>query len=195
MGAFNAAMNFGVMFITPMLLREVYGLDADWTGLLLFPGAVMSSFLGYFGGKIIDKKGSRSVLMTGVTLTGAGLMFLSSLSGYPVWGIAMFLILTNSGYMLMQPALAKWVSGTLVEGQTGIGMGVYSLNNFLSTSLTGAVAAKALEHVGPVAVNPFAVSGISGVYSNMYFGFFILALLQAYLVHRMRFTQHDFKRG
>jgi len=107
----------------------------------------------------------------------------------------MFLILTNSGYMLMQPALAKWVSGTLVEGQTGIGMGVYSLNNFLSTSLTGAVAAKALEHVGPVAVNPFAVSGISGVYSNMYFGFFILALLQAYLVHRMRFTQHDFKRG
>jgi hypothetical protein len=51
MGAFNAAMNFGVMFITPMLLREVYGLDADWTGLLLFPGAVMSSFLGYFGRK------------------------------------------------------------------------------------------------------------------------------------------------
>jgi len=195
MGAFNAAMNFGVMLITPNLLRQVYGLDADRIGLLMFPGAVASSLLGYFGGKVIDKKSGQSVMMTAVTLTGAGLLLLSSLSGYPVWGIATGLILTNSGYILMQPALAKWVSGTLAEGQTGIGMGVYSLNNFLSTALTGAAAAKALEHLGPVAVNPFAVPGISGVYSNVYFGFFVLALVQAYWVHRMRFKPRDVERA
>ena len=191
MGALNAAMNFGVMLLTPILLREVYGLDADRIGLLLFPGAVVSSAIGYFGGKIIDQRGSRAVLTMGVMSTGAGLMLLSSLSGYPVWGIALCLVLTNAGYMLMQPALAKWVSGTLAKGETGIGMGVYSLNNFLSTAMTGAVAAKALEHVGPVAVNPLAVSGMSGVYSNVYFGFFVLALLQGGLVYRMRFSRPD----
>lgn len=41
----------------------------------------------------------------------------------------------------MQPALANWVSGTLAHEHSGIGMGVYSLNNFLSTALTGAIVA------------------------------------------------------
>jgi MFS family permease len=179
---------FGILYAVGAL---VYGKLADRIGLLLFPGAVVSSAIGYFGGKIIDQRGSRAVLTMGVMSTGAGLMLLSSLSGYPVWGIALCLVLTNAGYMLMQPALAKWVSGTLAKGETGIDMGVYSLNNFLSTAMTGAVAAKALEHVGPVAVNPLAVSGMSGVYSNVYFGFFVLALLQGGLVYRMRFSRPD----
>lgn len=195
MGAFNASINFGVMMTTPILLRHVYELDAGYIGWLLFPGALVSSLLGYFGGKMMDKKDSGWVLKTAVALTGTGLLLISSWSGHFVAGIAVCLILTNSGYMMMQPALAKWVSGTLAEGQTGIGMGVYSLNNFMSTSLIGAAAAKALEHVGPVAVNPFAAPGMAGVYSNVYFGFFILALVQAFLVYRMRRARHRAREG
>lgn len=184
-GFLNASINFGVLMLTPILLGEVYALDAGRIGLLMFPGAALSSLVGLFGGRAIDRKGVRIVLAAAVLLTGTGLLLLSTLAGRGVWGIAAALVLTSSGYILVQPALAKAVSASLAEDRTGIGMGVYSLGNFLSTALGGLVVTKSLEAGGAAAVNPLAAGGASATHSNSFFGLFIAVLLQALLVRRL----------
>jgi Arabinose efflux permease len=184
-GFFNASVNFGVMLITPLMLSRIYQMDADRIGLLMFPGAAVSSLIGFYGGRVIDGKGIRVVMLTAVALTGSGLLLISSLAGRPAWAIAAALVLTNSGYILMQPALAKRVSGALAEGRTGIGMGVYSLGNFLSTAISGLLVTKALEVTGAAIMNPFAVQGDSALFSNVYFFIFIVVVFQMFLVFRL----------
>lgn|GEM_PF-4528800 len=88
----------------------------------------------------------------------------------------------------MQPSLANGVSATLPPERTGIGMGIYSLNNFLSTAVCGAVVTTALERFGSVPANPFAVGGDSGAYSNVCFALFLLTLLN--MVFRFKFVRN-----
>lgn len=184
-GFLNASVHFGILMLTPILLGEVFRLDAGRIGLMMFPGAAVSSLVGLSGGRAIDRKGVRIVLLTAVALTGTGLLLLSSLAGRAAWGIAAALVLASSGYILAQPALAKAVSASLPEGRTGIGMGVYSLGNFLSTALAGLVVTKALEAGGAAAVNPLATGGASAIYSNIFIGLFVAVLLQTFLVRRL----------
>lgn len=182
LGSINAGVNFGVMMAMPLMLGRVYGLDAGTIGLLLFPGALAAAVVGYGAGTFIDGKGPLPVMAAALTLTGSGLLLLSALAGrHPLWP-PLFLVLTNAGYMCMQPALAKWVSASLPDGRTGIGMGVYSLNNFMSTALFGALVARTLES-GEHAVG----SGVqSGIYGNVFLGLFLLVLIQLVVVLRMR---------
>ncbi|WP_054860494.1 hypothetical protein [Gracilibacillus sp. JCM 18860] len=84
----------------------------------------------------------------------------------------------------MQPTLVNWVSSTLESDESGIGMGVYSLNNFLSTAISGAIASTMLDHISQVPINPFGAHGISGVYSNVYFFLFILTLMNLVLLYQ-----------
>jgi DHA2 family metal-tetracycline-proton antiporter-like MFS transporter len=186
MGSLNAGVNFGVMILIPLLFSQVYGLNASWIGFLLFPAAICASVLGYFGGKWIDKRGNPFVLTVAVVLLCSGLLLLSTFSGHSVWGISVCLMIFNAGYILMQPALANWVSGTLSPEHTGVGMGVYSFNNFLSTAISGALVTRLVDMVSSVLINPFATSGSSTIYSNLFMGLLLLALINMGLV--LRFT-------
>lgn len=176
-GFLKASVNFGILMLAPILLGEVYAQDAGRLGLLLFPGAAASSLVGLLGGRIIDRKGVRIVLLASAALTGSGLLLISTLTGRAAWGIASALVLTSSGYILAQPALAKAVSASLAEDRTGIGMSVYSLGNFLSTALGGLAVTKALEAGGATAVNPLSPGGATAIYSNIFIGLFIAASL------------------
>ncbi|WP_236838888.1 MFS transporter [Caldalkalibacillus salinus] len=183
MGAINAAVNFGVLIITPLLFSQVYKLNETRIGLLLFPGAMSAALLGYFGGKMIDRKGNRFVMSLAIFLISSGLIALSSISGYSAIGVAVCLVFTSVGYIFMQPTLVNWVSSTMNSHVSGIGMGVYSLNNFLSTAISGAVASTLLDQISGIPVNPLAPFGGSGVYSNVYLLFFALTLVNLVLLY------------
>lgn|GEM_PF-3621212 len=86
MGALNAAINFGVMITTPLLLGEAYGLHGLGIGMLIFPGAICASVTGYYGGKLIDRKGNRFVATLALFLLSTGLLSLSAFAGYAAWG-------------------------------------------------------------------------------------------------------------
>ncbi|WP_175615783.1 MFS transporter [Piscibacillus halophilus] len=184
MGGINAAVNFGVLLITPLLFSQAYHLNETWVGLLLFPGAISAAFLGYVGGKLIDYKGNRFVMSFAISFISVGLIGLSTISGYSAIGVSFFLIFTSAGYIFMQPTLVNWVSSTLKSYESGVGMGVYSLNNFLSTAISGAIASTMLDHISQVPINPLGVHGVSGVYSNVYFFLFILTLMNLFLLYQ-----------
>ncbi|MEH7224740.1 MFS transporter [Bacillus sp. JJ1566] len=184
MGAINTSTNFGVFLITPILFNQVYGLEGHWIGFLLVPGAIVSALLGKYGGSLADKKGNRYVFTISIIVLSIGFLSLSTFAGYTSWSISIFLILTEVGYIFMQPSLANWVSKNLSQESSGIGMGVYSLSNFLSIALCGTVITKVAEFDKLPPINPLSALGQSGIYSNIYFGFFVLTLLNLLLLYK-----------
>ncbi len=71
-GSFLNIGMFAAMFLLPILLQNVLGQTAMKTGLLLFPAAIATAIFMPLSGKIFDKYGARSIVLTGliiVTLT------------------------------------------------------------------------------------------------------------------------------
>lgn len=187
MGVLNTSTNFGVFLITPWLLNQVYGLQEYWIGWLLVPGAIISALLGKYGGALADQKGNRYVVTISIIVLSFGFLSLSILAGYTSWGISLCLILTEIGYIFMQPSLANWVSINLSQEHSGIGMGVYSLTNFLSIAVCGTVISKVAEFDKLPPINPLAALGESGIYSNIYFGFFVLTLVNLLFLYKFMY--------
>jgi DHA2 family metal-tetracycline-proton antiporter-like MFS transporter len=177
MGVINTAMNFGVFLITPLLLSQYFGFSGYEIGLVLTPAAIVAALMGKFGGKLTDRLGSRYVLSISIFLLGIGFFLLSSFSGYKAWLLSTLLILTEIGYIFMQPTISKTVSTHLPAEHTGIGMGMFGLLNFLTIAISGTLLTKFIEfkHIGPL--NPFSNTDLSGIYSNIYLFFFVLTIV------------------
>ncbi|XEC96283.1 MFS transporter [Paenibacillus tarimensis] len=136
---------FGVFLITPIMLREMHGLNAQTIGFVLFPAAMLAAVMGRFGGRLTDSRGSRYTLFLAFIVLSLGLLGLSAVTGLSPWVIAIVLPLINMSFTFAQAALAKTVSSSLPKEQTGIGMGIYNLLNFLAGAISGAIVSKAAE--------------------------------------------------
>ncbi|GEL76658.1 MDR family MFS transporter [Tenuibacillus multivorans] len=67
---------FSNLFLLPYLIQDGYGLSMVKTGLLFIPSALASGAFMTIGGRILDKKGPKLVVPTGlIVLTFACLMF------------------------------------------------------------------------------------------------------------------------
>jgi EmrB/QacA subfamily drug resistance transporter len=67
----------GGMFLVPLYLQNLRGLSAFQTGLLLFPQALASVVFSLAGGLLVDKFGTKAVVLPGLLLLA-----------YPVWAIS-----------------------------------------------------------------------------------------------------------
>ncbi|ANX11568.1 hypothetical protein ABE41_006070 [Fictibacillus arsenicus] len=190
MGALNISANFGVFLVTPLLLSEVYDLKGYWIGLLMAPAAAVSALLGKYGGSLTDSKGNRYVLTISIILLSIGFLLLSTFAGYTSWTISIFLIFTEVGYIFMQPSITKLVSSHLPKEHSGIGMGVYGLFNFLTIAVAGTTITKAVEYAKIPPLNPLAILGKSGVYSNVYLFFFLLSLMNLFFLYKIMYNSN-----
>nr|WP_275984013.1 MFS transporter [Paenibacillus hamazuiensis] len=136
---------FGVFLLTPIMLKGLYNLDAQTIGFVLFPAAMLAALLGRVGGQLADRRGSKYTLYVALTMLAFGLLCLSAVNGLSPWIIACALPFVNVAFTFMQASLAKAVSSSLPREQTGIGMGVYNLVNFLAGAISGSVLTKAIE--------------------------------------------------
>ncbi|MMZ65506.1 hypothetical protein D1872_279160 [compost metagenome] len=76
--------------------------------------------------------------------------------------------------MFMQIALSNTISRALPTEQTGIGMGLLSMLNFLSGAVSTSIYSKVVDQGAAFHLNPFDASPASFVYSNIYL---VLALI------------------
>ncbi|MBA2175820.1 multidrug efflux MFS transporter [Halobacillus locisalis] len=77
---------FSGIFLLPLLIQEVYGLNEVLTGLLFLPAAAASGIFMSIGGRILDKKGPKFVVPPGLAIMasatiGLGFIKLST----PYW--------------------------------------------------------------------------------------------------------------
>jgi MFS transporter, DHA2 family, metal-tetracycline-proton antiporter len=173
---------FGIFLTTPIMLHHLHQLSAQAIGLTLFPAAMAAALMGRVGGKLVDRRGSKYTLFVAFSLLSFGLLALSVVTGLSVVAVACALLFVNSSFTFVQSALAKVVSSALPKEQTGIGMGIYNLTNFLAGAISGAVMSKTVEFDWS-RWNVLAVQHPS-TYGTIYFLLAALAGLNMWLIHR-----------
>lgn len=141
----SSMTGFSLMLVIPLMLGSTFGLGADKIGLVLFPAALAAAFMGRLGGRWTDRFGSIPMLLMAATLMITGFVLLAGLSWAGAWVVALCLILPNVGFVFIQSAMSKLVSLLLPANRLGAGMGVFSMTNFMSGAIGGALATTALD--------------------------------------------------
>jgi len=135
----------GILFLIPLMLHEVFGLNTRQIGIILFPGAISSVFFGPFAGKLADRNGNNFVVTIGLILLITSIIVMSFLLGLSTYIIMIALLLTYVGFSLFQTGMMNSISQTLEAHETGIGMGLFNLVATLSGAVGTALAGKILD--------------------------------------------------
>ena len=162
---------FGMFFIVPLMLSDLYGASPKAIGMVMFPGAMSAALMGILGGRLADKKGGRFMVRLGLVLYIVSFIGLSSIAGMGYWAVGLALVLSYIGFAFLQSSLPHTLSSELSEQETGIGMGIYTLFFFIAGAFSAAVIGKFLDMgEADACLNPLAVPGGSRVwlYSNIY---------------------------
>ncbi|WP_053377112.1 MULTISPECIES: MFS transporter [Bacillales] len=172
------ALSFGMPFVTPQFLAGLNNLSPAIIGLIMFPAAITSAFMGRRGGRLADEKGNSFLVYTAISLSFTCFVLLSTFVGASPYLILFVLIFGNMGQTFMQIAMSNTISRTLTKEQIGVGMGLMSLLNFISGAMTTSVLGKLLDaKETKIHFNPFALHGAAYLYSNIFFSLAILAAI------------------
>ncbi|WP_035531260.1 MFS transporter [Halobacillus kuroshimensis] len=166
---------FGMMFMLPIMFRDAYQMDTMTIGLILFPGAVSAALMGQKGGNLVDSKGNTFVLYLALTLLITGFTVLSTLVGAHPYVLSAAIIISYMSFPLVQASSADILANLLHKNETGVGMGVFNLLNFVSGALSGAVIGKALDLYDPFQpINVLGFNGNTAIYSNVFLVFAVI---------------------
>lgn len=174
-------ISYSLIFLSPLLLAEEQRLSSGWIGLALVPAALCSALLGKKGGKLADARGVSFVFHIASVLLLSCFALMSVFTGAPPAAIALILVLGNVGQTFMNIALASSASKTLPKSQTGVGMGMFSMMNFISGSVAVAINGKFMDLGSSRVWNPLSFGTVGGgyIYSNI---FLVLAAAHAVLL-------------
>lgn len=164
----NTGTVMAIPFMVPQLLSGVNGLEAGMIGFVMFPGAVLSAILGRRVGRLADSKGNRFLMIISLSLLFVCFALLSTFVGAPPWAVAIVLISGMIGQLCAQIGLTNTISRTLPQTQTGIGMGLFSMNIFLSGAVATVLIGKVMDYENPgFKFNPFRLYEAGLVFSNI----------------------------
>ena len=179
---FGTSCLFGLIFIIPIMLRDLNTLSTIGIGLVLFPGAIVSGILGQYGGRVIDKKGGVPVVIAALTLIAAGCLLISTFAGHAAWVISLCMLVAYIGFPLIQSSTADLLTTNLSPEQTGVGIGLFNLLNFMGGAFSSAIFGVVLEIQGVTTrLNLASASGTNIIYSNVFFALSLLAICTAFM--------------
>lgn len=183
----TTAVSFGLTFLIPQFLNEINQLSPGQIGFVLFPAALVSAFMGRRGGKLADERGNYFLVSLASLLMLLCFAFLSTYIGVSPAIIAVILILGNVGQIFMQVAMSNTISRTLAKEEIGVGMGLFSMINFISGAIAMSLIGKMLDTGSAFFhLNPFVKDGSTYVYSNILVGLGLLVLV-VLIVYRLQF--------
>ncbi|MFB5660443.1 MFS transporter [Alteribacillus sp. HJP-4] len=160
---------FGLIFVIPIMMRELYDMSTTGIGLVLFPGAMLAGFLGRLGGELVDRRGGEYVVVLALILIGTGCFFISTFAGYAPWVVSLSLMIAYLGFPLIQSSTANILSTILPAESTGVGIGLFNLMNFMAGAFSSAIFGAVLElNNVTLSLNPFAQHGSNVIFSNLY---------------------------
>ncbi|UFJ39287.1 MFS transporter [Brevibacillus humidisoli] len=174
-----SGIGFSLYFLSPLLLAHVNVLPASWIGFALVPGAAASAILGRKGGKLADSKGNSYLFFLASGLLFSCFILLSTFTGIAAAYIAIFLILGNVGQTFMMIAMSNSVSRTLTKEQSGVGMGLLSMMNFIAGGIATGIYGKLVDFDQVTHWNPANMYSAGAIYSNI---FLVLAILHALIL-------------
>ncbi|MGM8214288.1 MFS transporter [Bacillaceae bacterium W0354] len=177
---------FGLMFSVPIMLRDVYNLTTMQIGLTMFPGAMSAALIGKKGGDLVDFIGSKKVFIYSLTFLSFGLLIVSSTVGvHPIY-LCIALIFPMLCFPLVQASGADMLANILHDSETGVGMGVFNLLNFVSGAMSGAIVGKMIDLFSPKhPLNPLAKSGDGNIFSNVFLLFMFFVIIGVFIFRKI----------
>lgn len=169
-------ISYSTPFLTPQMLTQVNHLEPGLVGFSMVPAAIATAFLGRTGGRIADAKGNSPLfyMASALLLTCFGL--LSTFTGtYPAV-ISLFLIFGTVGQSFLSISLSNSISQTLSKEQSGVGMGLLAMLNFIAGAIAASLYSLAVDHGANANWNPANGNPDAFVYSNIYFVLVLLLL-------------------
>ncbi|NOU92108.1 MFS transporter [Paenibacillus sp. LMG 31456] len=171
----GSGLGFGIPFIIPQMLTQLNQLSPAVVGFVMFPGAIIASILGRTGGKLADQRGNVVLVLIAVALQFVSFVLLSITAGIQPTILWIFLIFGNIGATFLGIGLSNTVSRTLPREQTGVGMGLFMMANFISGAIATSLIGKMLDSGATApALNPLLLTPSATVFSNI---FLVLSLL------------------
>lgn len=172
-------IGFSLYFLSPLLLSQVHQLTSSWIGFAMVPAAIASAILGRNGGKLADLKGNSHLFFVASGSLLTCFVLLSTFTGSSPFFIAMFLIFGNVGQSFMLIAMSNSISRTLPNEQVGVGMGLFSMMNFIAGGMATGVYSWVVDIGSDGLWNPLNINPNGFVYSNI---FFVLAALHVVIL-------------
>lgn len=172
-------IGFSLYFVSPLLLADVQQLSSSWIGFAMVPAAVASAILGRKGGKLADLKGNAHLFFLASGLLVTCFVLLSTFTGSAPIFIAMFLVFGNVGQSFMLIAMSNSISRTLPKEQVGVGMGLFSMLNFIAGGMATGVYSLVVDTGSNGHWNPLTINPNGFIYSNI---FFVLAALHVLIL-------------
>ncbi|WP_422661317.1 MFS transporter [Paenibacillus sp. EC2-1] len=166
--AMGAGAGFALPYLSPLLFVDINHLSPFTSGLFMFPGAIIAAALAKTGGKIADMKGNATLAYMAIVLYLICFGVLSFVAGVSPYLVMLVLIFGYLAQTYFQIAMANTLSNTLSKEQTGTGMGLFMLVNFIASSISGTFIGKALSGTTNNALNPLRSVAEGIIYSNIY---------------------------
>jgi DHA2 family metal-tetracycline-proton antiporter-like MFS transporter len=183
----TASLSFSMTFMTPQFLAALNDLSPGNIGFVLFPAAIAAALLGRKGGKLADERGNMALVYRASGLIFVCFALLSTFIGASPYWIAIILLLGNVGHTFMQIAMSNTISRTLSKEETGVGMGLFSMLNFISGAIAMSLIGKMLDRESAgFTLNPIVTNEASYVYSNIFVVLCVMIAVAAAL-YRWRF--------
>ncbi|WP_153733332.1 MFS transporter [Sporosarcina obsidiansis] len=179
--ALGAGVAFSMPYLSPLMFVNINHLSPFASGLFMFPGALIAALLAKTGGKIADTKGNSTLAYITIVLFFICFALLSFLAGTSAYLVMVILVLGYVAQSQWQVAMANTLSNTLSKEQTGIGMGLFMLVNFVASSISGTFIGKALSTSSSVSLNPLHIPADGTEYSNIYVVLTIIVVIIAIL--------------
>ncbi|MGO4533028.1 MFS transporter [Paenibacillus sp. 2TAF8] len=185
LGIVSYINNFATLFLLPQVLAHLYGLTPAQSGLVIFPGALISMLLSNRIGRMIDRHGNTLLLKFApwLLLAAAGLFAL--FADQSIYAIMVVYMLLSVGFSSLTTSVSNELSGNLSMDQVGAGMGLFQLSQFFSGAFSVAVTGVALTAMQNIQ--------LSSAYSFIFWGMTAVGLAsvifsQIYL--RMQSRKH-----
>lgn len=183
----TTAMSFSMTFMTPQFLATVNGLSPSTIGFVLVPAAIASAIMGRKGGRLADDRGNFVLVFVASVLLFLAFSLLSTFIGLSAYFIAIILILGNVGQTFMQISMSNTISRSLPKEETGVGMGLLSMINFISGAMAMSVVGKMLDKgTAAVQFNPLNANATAHVYSNIFL-VMSLVIIAVVVLYRYQF--------
>ncbi|CAI1971204.1 High-copy suppressor of rspA [Serratia ficaria] len=138
---------FECLVLLPLLVQMVLGYAPIYTGLALLGTALFASLFGQFGGRILDRHGPRTLVLTGMLLTGTATLGLGLLgNGSALWPVFALMILRGAGLGLSYMPVTTAGLNALPEDMVTQGAAMNNISRRLTSSLAIVLASLWLQY-------------------------------------------------
>lgn len=189
-GFMTTGIGYSLAFLTPTVLSEIHQMGAGTSGWVLVPAAVFAALLSKMGGRAADRKGNRFLFFLASMLYVICFFMMSSFTTGAPGILALFLIFGTVGQAFMAISLTKTISLALPKDQSGVGLGLMSMLNFVSGAVFASMYGRMVDQGAGSAWNP--LMGEQGAkvvtFSNIYLLLTMLMMAVA-MIYAMGFIR------